>query len=200
MDAATRTQGVMLGDYDGDLEVCVVNEGSTNFLYRNGGHQGYWLQVAVEGVESNRDGIGIRLHAFAGGRRYTDEVNGTAGMSHSNRPVHLGLGAATRLDSLVVRWTNGQVDTYQGVEADGALRLVEGQRPVGGGGGSGVQYPGAAGAAAGRPVHGGRRPPPSLGSERWTGARPVQRDLFLPAAGRGLGAGLAHDTTQVGRR
>ncbi|MBM3278623.1 MAG: ASPIC/UnbV domain-containing protein [Candidatus Handelsmanbacteria bacterium] len=128
MDAATRTQGVMLGDYDGDLEVCVVNEGSTNFLYRNGGHQGYWLQVAVEGVESNRDGIGIRLHAFAGGRRYTDEVNGTAGMSHSNRPVHLGLGAATRLDSLVVRWTNGQVDTYQGVEADGALRLVEGQR------------------------------------------------------------------------
>lgn len=130
MDAATRARGVMLGDFDGDgdLDVWVVNEGSANFLYRNGGHQAHWLRVAVEGVESNRDGIGTRLHAFAGGRRYTGEVNGTAGMSHSSRAVHLGLGAAPRLDSLVVRWTNGQVDTYQGVEADGALRLVEGQR------------------------------------------------------------------------
>ncbi len=130
MDAATRSRGVMLGDYDadGDQDVYVVNEGSPNFLYRNGGSQAHWLQVAVEGVESNRDGIGTRLYAFAGGRRYTGEVNGTAGMSHSSRAVHLGLGASAHLDSLVVRWTNGQVDTYQGVAADGLLRLVEGQK------------------------------------------------------------------------
>ncbi|MCC7261917.1 MAG: VCBS repeat-containing protein [Candidatus Latescibacteria bacterium] len=130
MDAATRARGVMLGDYDadGDLDVYVVNEGSPNFLYRNGGSESHWLQVAVEGVESNRDGIGTRLFAYAGSRRYTGEVNGTAGMSHSSRAVHLGLGQTRQLDSLVVRWTNGQVDTYPGVVADGLLRLVEGQQ------------------------------------------------------------------------
>jgi hypothetical protein len=130
MDAATRARGVMLGDYDGDgdQDVYVVNEDSADFLYRNGGHQAHWLQVAVEGVESNRDGIGTRLCAFAGGRRTTGEVNGTSGMSHSSRAVHLGLGEASQLDSLVVRWTNGQVDTYHGVEADGLLRLVEGRQ------------------------------------------------------------------------
>ena len=130
MDAASRARGVMLGDFDadGDQDVYVVNEGSPNFLYRNGGHQGHWLQVEVEGVQSNRDGIGTRLSAFAGGRRYAGEVNGTSGMSHSSRTVHLGLGQAQRLDSLVVRWTNGQVDTYQGVEADGLLHLIEGRQ------------------------------------------------------------------------
>jgi hypothetical protein len=130
MDAATRARGVMLGDVDadGDQDVYVVNESSPNLLYRNGGHQAHWLQVTVEGIESNRDGIGTRLCAFAGDRRYTGEVNGTSGMSHSSRTVHLGLGPAQRLDSLVVRWTNGQVDTYQGVDADGVLHLVEGRQ------------------------------------------------------------------------
>ena len=130
MDAASRSRGVMLGDFDadGDQDVYVVNEGSANFLYRNGGHQAHWLQVEVEWVQSNRDGIGTRLSAFAGDRRYTGEVNGTSGMSHSSRTVHLGLGQTQHLDSLVVRWTNGQVDTYQGVGVDGLLNLVEGRQ------------------------------------------------------------------------
>jgi enediyne biosynthesis protein E4 len=122
-------RAVVMGDYDndGDVDTYVVNEGMPNRLYRNDGRRGNWLQVGLRGVESNTDAIGARLQVFADGRRQTLEVNGTAGASHSSRLLHVGLGSAERVDSLVVRWPSGHRESYRQIEAGRRLDFVEGQ-------------------------------------------------------------------------
>ena len=132
MADTSRARGVMLGDYDedGDLDAYVVNEGARNRLYQNGGSPHNWLKVAVQGVQSNTDGIGARIGIFSEGQALIHEVNGTAGFSQSSRTAHFGLGERDRIDSLVVHWPSGQVDSYLDVVANTTRQVVEGQRPT----------------------------------------------------------------------
>ncbi len=113
-------------DNDGDPDVYVINEGTHNRLYANGGSPHGWLRVTARGVISNPDVIGARLTAWVGGRSYLREVNGTAGMSYSSRVTLFGLGEAPRVDSLVVRWPSGAIETHGSVAANTPLHLVEG--------------------------------------------------------------------------
>ena len=132
MADSAQALSVMLGDNDndGDLDVYVVNEGSANRLYQNGGSPHTWMQVNLRGVQSNIDGIGARLHMFSGSQVQMREVNGAAGFSHSSRTAHFGIGSSARADSLVVRWPNGQVDRHLDIAAGNALQLTEGQIPT----------------------------------------------------------------------
>ena len=81
-------------DNDGDPDVYVINEGTHNRLYANGGSPHGWLRVTARGVISNPDAIGARLTAWVGGRSYLREVNGTAGMSYSSCVTLFGGGGA----------------------------------------------------------------------------------------------------------
>jgi len=121
---------VLLGDYDndGDLDVFVINEGSQNRLYANGGGSNHWMQVGVRGVESNTDGIGTRLRLFTDGQLQHREVNGTAGLSFGTRISHFGLGSVETVDSLQVRWPSGLVEVFKDPPVDSRLALVEGVR------------------------------------------------------------------------
>jgi enediyne biosynthesis protein E4 len=63
-------------------------------------------------VSSNRDAIGARVTAEVGERRQTAEVrSGGSYLSHNDMRVHFGLGVATQLDRLVIRWPSGLVET-----------------------------------------------------------------------------------------
>ncbi len=132
MADTSRARGVMLGDYDedGDLDAYVVNEGARNRLYQNGGSSHNWLKVDVQGVQSNTDGIGARIGIFSEGQALIHEVNGTAGFSQSSRTAHFGLGERDQIDSLVVHWPSGQVDSYLDFAANTTRQVVEGQRPT----------------------------------------------------------------------
>ena len=63
----------------------------------------------------------------SGGKTQYREVNGTAGFSQNSRTAHFGLGKNIRIDSLIVRWSNGRVDKRLDLEADTVLRVVEGR-------------------------------------------------------------------------
>ena len=123
-----RARAVLVGDVDGDghPDAYVINEGTDNLLYLNGGSRHHWLQASVRGVVSNTDGIGARLTAHAGDRTWMREVNGTSGMSYSSRVTHFGLGAVERLDSLVVTWPSGIRDVHYALATNHAVDLVEG--------------------------------------------------------------------------
>jgi hypothetical protein len=41
--------------------------------------------------------------------------------------VHFGLGKATKIDSLEIRWPSGQVETLKDLAADKFYSLLEGQ-------------------------------------------------------------------------
>ncbi len=133
IDTSENTRGLVLGDYDadGDLDVYVMEEHRANRLYRNGGSQHNWLDITLRGVESNLDGIGARVTAhYPEGGMQMREVR-AAGEYSANYPgARFGLNDVTRLDSLVVAWPSGTVDTHREVATNARLELMEGIWPT----------------------------------------------------------------------
>jgi hypothetical protein len=82
---------------------------------------------AVNGSKSTRDAIGARIKVKVGGRTLVDEVrSGSSFISNNDMRVHFGLGAATKIDSVEVRWPSGVVETFPKVSADKLNELKEG--------------------------------------------------------------------------
>ena len=106
-------------DNDGDLDV-VVNpiDGEPLLLRNDGGHRaGHWLRLRLVGDPKQRcprDATGSVVFLTAGGARQRGEVaSGRSLLSQSDRRVHFGLGPATRVDRLEVRWANGPTVAYE---------------------------------------------------------------------------------------
>jgi len=77
--------------------------------------------------KSTRDAIGARIKVKIGSRILVDEVrSGSSFISNNDIRVHFGLGAATKIDSVEVRWPSGLVETFPQVSADKLNELKEG--------------------------------------------------------------------------
>jgi hypothetical protein len=92
----------------------------------------HWLEFALQGTKSNRDGIGARIKLVAGGTTQYAQVSFAAGYASSSaRPVHFGLGANTSADLVEIRWPSGITQELKNVAAD---RIVKVKEPVTAGG------------------------------------------------------------------
>ncbi|MBE0565598.1 MAG: VCBS repeat-containing protein [Krumholzibacteria bacterium] len=123
-------QGVAWGDADndGDLDLYLANQGQPNRLFRNDVAAGqHWLQVQLVGTASNRDGLGARVRVVAeGASRIRDISAGSGFCSQDAMVASFGLGAATTVDSLIVRWPSGRVQRVLPAPAvDQMLQVVE---------------------------------------------------------------------------
>jgi hypothetical protein len=87
---------------------------------------GHWLDIALEGTKSNRDGIGARIKLVAkGGTQYNHMTTCVGFASSSYGPVHFGLGADQRAESIEIHWPSGIVQTLRNVPADRVLKVKE---------------------------------------------------------------------------
>ncbi len=83
--------------------------------------------MRLVGVQSNRSAIGARVRLTAGGATQVEEVRGGGSYYSQNDPrPHFGLGAASRIDRLEVRWPNGLEEAWEGLEVNRVLTLTEG--------------------------------------------------------------------------
>ena len=90
-------------------------------------HQ-HWLTVKTVGKRSNKDGFGARVDIRAGGLSQTQEIRANSSyLSASDSRVHFGLRAATKVDSLAVRWPSGTVDRLSNQLVDRQLVVTEGE-------------------------------------------------------------------------
>ncbi|MCR4317072.1 MAG: CRTAC1 family protein [Planctomycetes bacterium] len=94
-------------------------------MLRNNCEGGNSLTVYLEGIESNRDGIGSTVTARVGDRLLVRELRSVSGATQSNPAAFFGLGDATAVDRLEVRWPSGTVEVFENVSA-GKRSLREG--------------------------------------------------------------------------
>lgn len=123
------------GDFDGDgaLDMVMNNMGENLTLYRNRSAEGARVVVELEGVESNRFGVGAKLKLFAGDEIQGREVSLTRGYLSTDEPiVHFGLGEAERVDRLELHWPSGAFQSFEDLEVNRRYRIREendGSRP-----------------------------------------------------------------------
>ena len=98
------TRGAAFGDVDNDgrVDILLTNNNGPARLLRNESPAGSWLSVSVSEPNA-RVGV-VRAGQPALWRRsHTD----SSYLSASDPRVHFGLGAATKIDKLVVEWADG---------------------------------------------------------------------------------------------
>ncbi len=101
-----------------DLLVTVL-DGSPVLLRNPATSKSHWLRIRTVGRKSNRDGFGARVEVVAGNLKQSAEVRANSSFESASDPrLHFGLGAATRIDSIVVRWPSGKVDSIGTQAAD----------------------------------------------------------------------------------
>jgi len=109
--------------------VVVVGHRQRAILLRNEiGQRQNWAAVDLQGTASNRFGVGARLVAKIGSNSITREVRAGGGfLSSYAGPVMFGLGAASKIDELTIRWPSGKVQTLKDVPGRQRVQAVEPQ-------------------------------------------------------------------------
>ena len=123
-----NSHGVAAADFDSDgtLEVLVNNSHDSSSLLKNLGEHGNWMLVKLQGTRSNRDAIGARVTVQAGGHKQIQEVRSGGGyISQGDFRLHFGLGTASRIDSLDVRWPSGSVQRMMNLRSNQILTIKE---------------------------------------------------------------------------
>src|SRR5580704_3792100 len=113
----------------GRQDLLITNLDASPVLLRNEvPSAGHWLQIKTIGSKSNRDGYGAKIEITAeGSTRYAEVRAGSSFESSSDPRVYFGLGAATRVDAIVIRWPSGQVEKLGPESADQELVVQEGR-------------------------------------------------------------------------
>jgi len=124
-------RGAAFGDIanNGNVDIVVLNVGEPPMLLLNtNNNSNHRVLFKLEGTKSNRAAIGARVTIHAGGMTQFDEVrSGGSYLSQNDLRLHFGLGAATKMESVEVRWPSGKTETYKDVAADKIYSVTEGQ-------------------------------------------------------------------------
>lgn len=113
---------------DGYPDIGVLNVGPwPSFIFINKGGTHNYVKIRLKGKLSNRDGIGATIRAYHGLRkqfRYTSCGIGFMGQNSDTEII--GIGNASKLDSIVVVWPTGHTDRFVNLTAGKMYLLEEG--------------------------------------------------------------------------
>jgi len=113
----------------GVLDVLVANQRGPLLIYKNTVQPGrHWIELALEGTGGNRSAIGARVEVQWNGNTQVQEVSCGSGFSSQNdRRLHYGLGSATKIDRVVIRWPSqrGATQTIENPAIDTILQVKE---------------------------------------------------------------------------
>ncbi|MGI8955942.1 MAG: CRTAC1 family protein [Chthoniobacterales bacterium] len=133
------------GDYndDGFLDLC-VKDGigphlatgdayiGLHYLFKNNGNANHYIKLYLNGVQSNKHGIGTRVTVIHDGAIAFRENNGGGGGewgSQGDGPLHFGIGSSSTA-TVRITWPSGIVDVLPSVPANTFLSITEGSSPA----------------------------------------------------------------------
>jgi len=120
-------------DNDGFPEIVVNNNGGGNiFLWKNETTTtNNWLKVNLEGVTSNKQGIGATIELSSGGvSQYRYTVCGEGYLGQNSETEFFGIGSNTTIQYLKVTWLGGGEDILYNITPNQQLNIVQGSNPL----------------------------------------------------------------------
>ena len=127
------SRGVAFGDYDndGDIDVLITNSNQTpDLLLNESSNQNNWFNLRLVGTASNKDAIGAQVKVFAPGLgpQFREVKSGSSYLCQSDMRLHFGLGNASIVDRIEIRWPSGLKQTFEGIEPNQFLEVREGEK------------------------------------------------------------------------
>ena len=129
-------RGLAVGDYnnDGRVDVLIGNNGGAPVLLRNdAGHGNHWLGVKLQSTSCNRDAVGATITWSSNGmRRSRFKSNGGSYLSSHDMREVLGLGPATKVEWVEIKWPppSGRVERFVDLPIDRYVTIVEGKGEI----------------------------------------------------------------------
>lgn len=115
---------------DGKIDFFSANNGSNSpqndLFYANNCASGNYIVLKLKGCNLNKSAIGTRINLYSAGNRYIREVSGGDGCYAQNMLwQHFGIGNATLIDSIVVKWTTGVIQRLNNVTPNQYILIDE---------------------------------------------------------------------------
>ncbi len=133
LEAERMSRGAAFGDYDndGDPDMVVINLNDRPSLLRNdGGNRNHWLGLDLVGAQG-RDAMGAVVRLWVGDRQLRRRAKrGYGYLSSSDGRVLFGLGDATAVEKLEVRWPSGRMEVVERPHVGRYLLMREGTGAV----------------------------------------------------------------------
>jgi hypothetical protein len=116
-------------DMDGRLDLAAGKSGKIRLWKNEGDYWSNYLQLDLVSTSGNHFAIGARAWVYAGGKSFMQEVSVGRGQRMQNPTrLHFGLGTASNIDSVVIRWPNGTQtrEVFSGLIPNHLYRITEG--------------------------------------------------------------------------
>lgn len=132
--SALSARGLAIGDFDNDgrPDVIINNTDAKPSLMKNvSAASGHWLTLRLVGdtlKKSPRDATGAVVYLTAGKiRQRQDVISGGGFSSQNDMSLHFGLGTATNVDKLEIKWPDGSAEALTVPGIDRKLTIVQGK-------------------------------------------------------------------------
>ncbi len=129
MQTAAAHRGAAFGDIDNDgrVDVAVSAIASEASILFNESEGGNWLVLDLEGIASNRSGIGatVKLTEESGRVQHNHATTAVGYASASDSRVHFGLGDGVQVRQIEIRWPSGKVQTLADLATGQVLTVSE---------------------------------------------------------------------------
>ena len=128
-------------DFDGDVDLWITNRSGpqVRFLRNDLASPNHFLTIRLEGKTCNRDAIGARVELTLSNpqsallpretgpspKLIKTSRAGEGYLAQSSKWLHFGLGAATEIEQVVVRWPGGEEEVFGGMKVDRHYRIVQ---------------------------------------------------------------------------
>jgi enediyne biosynthesis protein E4 len=114
-------------DGDGDLDLVVNNINQPAFILKNlsiENKAGYYLRFSLSDNSNKNLHVGAQVRIYFDGKMQMSENSFARGYQSFCEPVlHFGLGAVTKVDSVIIQWSNGKYSRMLNVAANHVYKV-----------------------------------------------------------------------------
>lgn len=113
-----------IGDLNDDGFLDFLNGSTVRYAVPNTNN---WVKVSLQGIASNSYGIGARVEIYGAFGKQIREIHSGDGFKYmSSLNAHFGIGAATAITQIIIRWPSGTIDTINNPTINTRVNVVEG--------------------------------------------------------------------------